>query len=844
MKILSFLRQARDKAAPDGSLDAATLTTKGFRAQQAGDIESARASYELALTRNARHADALYLLGTVELHTGDPAKALSRFDTAISIQGDQPAFHYSRGEALRSVGRLDEAIAAFRLALSLDESDAQCWNELGLTLERAARTDEALAAYRAALDRDAACAAAASNLAGAYVRSGEPQAGAELLRKALALSPDYPPAHIALSQCLLAMGDLAASVDAARVAVNLAPDVSFAHLQCALALAASGDLAAAEAEAHEAVALAPQAAEAHYALGSVLRRLGHYDEADTELQLALELRPSYPEAILERGELLHRVGRFEEAIRIVGPLADSTPPRAAAHITLAASLVQLGRTTAAEEQFRAAIALEPDQPLAHVLLSALLVSTAKLAEAETEARKTIACAPDYAGGWVNLAMALQLQGRMQESVDANRRALALDPASALARSNLLFGMNYLPDSTPEALLTEHRAFGARVDPAPDQVPTFADRDRQPDRPLRIGYVSPDFRDHVVAHFFEPVLTHHDRRSFEIVCYYNNTVVDHVTRRLRERADLWRDIAPLAEDDLVRLMREDRLDVVVDLAGHTARNSLIVLAKRMAPVQMTWLGYPNTTGLGQMDWRITDARADPPGAERDHTERLLRLPDVFLCYDPPAEAPEVGTPPCAQGAPVTFGVFNNFPKITDPMLRVWARIMQRVPGSRMVIKTAALRDAAVLASVRERMRNAGLDLDRVSLAGFTPGYREHLRTVGQVDISLDTYPYHGTTTTCDSLWMGVPVVTLSGDRHASRVGTSLLGLLGLDACIASTEDDYVEIACALAADRERLLELRSTMRQRLLDSPLTDAAGFVRKLEAGYRAAWHEWSSRC
>jgi protein O-GlcNAc transferase len=833
----------RKTAPPTTSVDPAALLDEGFRAHQGGDAIRARHCYERLLASDPRHADALYLLGTLDLAGGKTQTALERIEAAIAVQPNQAAFHYSRGEALRASGRLDEAVAAFRTALAIDDSDAKWWNELGLTLDALARTEEARDAYMAALERDAACVAAACNLANQHIRRGEPEAAAALLRQALEFEPAYLPAHGALSQCLLSMSDHAGAIAAAARAVALDPASTLARLQHALALAADGQLAAAEPEAHEAVALAPNAPEAHFTLGSILLRRGFFDEADAELARALELRPQYTEAILERADLHYRMARHHEAIAGLEALVAREPALAAAHIALANHLLQVGHGDAAEEHYRRAITLEPSQPLAHVLLSSLLYNAARFTEAEAEARATIDCAPDYAGGWVNLAMALQHQGRMEESAQVNRRALELAPGDVLARSNLLLTLNYLPQVSAAELLAEHRAFGARFDPDPATVPRFAERDRRPDRKLRIGYVSPDFRTHVVSFFFEPVLAHHDRKNFETVCYYNHTVVDDTTRRLRERADLWRDVAALSDADLVRLMREDQLDIVVDLAGHTAKSRLTALAQRVAPVQITWLGYPNTTGLAQMDWRITDARADPPGAEAHHTERLLRLPEVFLGYEPPPEAPEITPPPSLAGAALTFGVFNNFPKITDPMLALWARILEQTPGSRLLVKTASLRDEGVLRLARERMQRAGLDLDRVELAGFTPGRREHLEAIARVDVALDTFPYHGTTTTCESLWMGVPVVTLAGDRHAARVGVSLLQHLGLDELIANSPDLYVHIATSLANDPAKRAALRPDLRDRMRQASLTDIPGFVRQLEDAYRTAWREAGAR-
>ena len=837
-----FRRKPRPDTMAPVPADPAALVAAGFRSHQSGDFDAARAAYEQVLNLEPQHPDALYLLGTLDLAGGAVAAALSRFDAAIAQSPGQAAYHYSRGEALRATGRLDDAVTAFRHALDLDGSDARWWNELGLTLDALAQPDAARIAYEAALARDPRCAAALCNLANQHLRGSAPATAVELLRRALAIEPDSLPALGALSQALLVQDDVAGAIATAEHAVAVAPDSPLAHLQYAFALAADGRLDAAEPAAHEAVVRAPAMPETHFALGSILLRRGFMEEAEGALARAIELRPQYSEAILERADLLYRVGRWPDAVADLKALVEREPGLAPAHVSLANHLQQIGRIEAAEFHYRRAIELEPQQPLAHVLLSSLLYAAMRFTEAEAAARATVACKADYPGGWVNLAMALQHQGRLEESAQANRRALALAPGDALARSNLLLTLNYLPDVSVEELFAEHRAFGAQFDPDAGALPRFESVDRRPERPLRVGYLSPDFRTHVVAFFFEPVLAAHDPKRVETVCYYNHTIVDDTTRRLRERAQLWRDVAAMSDAELVRLMREDRLDVVVDLAGHTAKSRLTALAQRVAPVQITWLGYPNTTGLKQMDWRITDARADPPGAEAHHTERLLRLPEVFLCYEPPPEAPEIADPPSLSGAPLSFGVFNNFPKVTDPMLALWARILERTPGSRLLIKTASLRDPGVIELARSRMRRAGLDLDRVELAGFTPGRREHLAAVASVDVALDTFPYHGTTTTCESLWMGVPVVTLAGDRHAARVGVSLLQHLNLDQLIARSPDQYVDIASQLALDPQLRQTLRHSLRGRLRQAPLTDVSAFTRALEQGYRTAWTEWSS--
>jgi len=909
--MLKWLKSERPKTAP--AEDPTQLLDAGFAAHREGDVARARELYERVIALDPQHADALYLLGTLELAGGGPAAALERIDAAIAVRADHPAYHYTRGEALRASGRLADAEAAFRRALALDDTDADWWNELGLTLEAQGQPDAARDAYRSALDRNADCVPAACNLANLFTRRDEPEAAIALLRHALERQPESLPAHLALGLAQAKAGDGAGAVQsflvadnlarlpgraealidqgitferlawrsaaercyrlattarpellagwinlstvlvadgrhadalvAAEQAARLAPETPVARRQHAVVLAASGDLGAAEESAHAAIGLDPSQAESYFVLGNILAKRGFLDEAENAFRKALELRPQFRDARMSLAHAMHTAGRYAEAIAVLDGILHDEPDHPEALLNVGVALAQLGRSTEAERCLQRAVELKPTLAEAHVSLSNLYFALSRLAEGEAAARKAIAIQPGNAVAWMNLGTVLQQQGLVAEAVDATRKVIALTPNDGFAWNNLLLTLNYLPDVSVDELYAEHRAFGARFDPDPATVPRFDGIDRRPDRPLRVGYLSPDFRTHVVAFFFEPVLAAHDPRRVESVCYYNHTIVDDTTRRLRDHAQLWRDVAAMNDAELVRLMREDRLDVVVDLAGHTAKSRLTALAQRVAPVQITWLGYPNTTGLAQMDWRITDARADPPGAEAHHTERLLRLPEVFLCYEPPSEAPEIADPPSVSGAPLTFGVFNNFPKVTDPMLALWARILEHTPGSRLLVKTASLRDPGVIALARERMRRAGLDPDRVELAGFTPGRREHLAAVASVDVALDTFPYHGTTTTCESLWMGVPVVTLAGDRHASRVGVSLLQHLGLDTLIAHSPDQYVHIASNLANDAQLRRTLRPELRGRMRAARLTDTAAFVRELEAAYAFAWNEAMER-
>lgn len=434
----------------------------------------------------------------------------------------------------------------------------------------------------------------------------------------------------------------------------------------------------------------------------------------------------------------------------------------------------------------------------------------------------------YADTHYNLGNALCEQAEIERALWHYERATALNPAHPRAASNRLLTGHYAPARSPDEIADWHRAWGQAVEaaispwPAPRAEPLDGRR-------LRIGYVSSDFRKHAVSHFIGPVIEHHDRDRVAVYAYYNGARHDDVTQRLQGLSDAWRDVVELDDDALCRRIRADAIDVLVDLNGHTGGNRLLAFARRPAPVQMTWIGYPDTTGLSRIDYRIVDAITDPPQrAERWHTESLLRLSQTFSAFAPPEPCPPPGE---REGETVVFGSFNHFAKMNRRILALWARILASVPQSRLVIKNFVVPHAGVARKVHRLFGRFGVAPERVELHGLDPSQHVHLQRYQGIDIGLDPFPYNGTTTTCDTLWMGVPVVTLCGASHVSRVGASQLRAVGLDELVAGDEDEYVAIAAGLANDPKRLRGLQRGLRERVAGSPLTDAAALTRELEA-------------
>lgn len=438
---------------------------------------------------------------------------------------------------------------------------------------------------------------------------------------------------------------------------------------------------------------------------------------------------------------------------------------------------------------------------------------------------------------------LLAQGMAKEAIDQYELALLLAPEKPFIHSNYLYSLNYMATPDLVKIFAAHTKFGevherAAAQSAALQSSTPSINAAGPRRPLRIGYVSSDFRQHAVSHFIEPVLTAHDQSKFELFAYYHHTVVDDMTKRIQSVVQNWRSLVGKSDENIAAMIRADGIDILVDLAGHTATNRLPMFARKPAPVQVTWLGYPNTTGLRAMDFRITDAFADPPGmTEAFHSEKLHRMPETFSCYSAPVDAPTVAPLPAQRTGRVTFGSFNNFAKITTEVIQAWSNILKRIPTATLFLKYKDLESVSMTQFIHHQFMTRGVLVSQLRIQGDDASHVEHMNRYNAIDIALDPFPYNGTTTTLDALWMGVPVITLEGTSHVGRVGVSQLSNLGLQELIAHNQSEYVDIAVALAGNLEKLAALRAGMRERMLASPLMNVDRFTRNLETAYQQMW-------
>ncbi len=547
----------------------------------------------------------------------------------------------------------------------------------------------------------------------------------------------------------------------------------------------------------------------------------------------LELLAKAREGYLRRGRGLKQAGNVAAAACALAAAADMAPLIGEALANKAANLREAGNAAEAEACARKALDAAPEGPSAVEALHNLglaLRDQGKPAAAEIVFRQALHRRPHNAKAWNNLGNALSDQGLAQKAQSAYGRSLQLAPDNAQTLSNLLLTMNYRHDLKAEQVAAAHSRWMQQFEAS---QPAMARTARRKKQQLRLGFVSADFRTHSVAFFIEPVLRNLRRnhsQQWEIYCYSATQRADAVTGRFMAAAHEWRDIGTLPARKAAEIIREDSVDILVDLGGHTAQSRLPVFALQPAPIQVSWIGYPNTTGMQRMHYRLVDSITDPRGdADALHSERLLRLDPVFLCYQPPSRSPHVTPPPALAKGHVTFGSFNNLAKINPAVLDLWAAILLSVPGSRLLLKSRPLADQAVRQRMQQELAHRGVQSGRVEFLPRTPGLAAHLSLYGQVDIALDTFPYNGATTTCEALWMGAPTLTLTGDRHAGRVGATLLSAAGLHEWIAKTPEAYMQRAADFAADLDYLQRLRSEQRDRMAASPLCDGPGCAERL---------------
>jgi predicted O-linked N-acetylglucosamine transferase (SPINDLY family) len=760
-----------------------------------GQLSEADSLYRQILTERPDHPDALHLMGVLASQAGRHDVAVQLIGRAIAINAGSAAYFINLGVALAELGRLDEAVAAYRRGLMINPNDPLALSSLANALRQKGDAHEAIAACRRALAIRPDCAQAHNNLGSALMLLGSWNEAAAEFRAAVALDAKSPEAHANLGAALLQRGSLDQAIASFAMAIELRPNFADAYSNLGLAQMMAGDLDASIASMEKAISLRPNLVQAIYNLGQALAKKGELEKALDCYQKTLAQQPRVRELYNNMGLVLRDLGRVEQA--------------AAA--------------------FQEAVKLDPTSAAAWNNLSSVYAETARLDQAVEASRRALAICPWMVEALTNLGGQLFARGELDEAIAYHDKALAIKPDAAIA-SNRLFILQYHPDCNPAMLLHEHRVWDRQY-AQPLRPAHPPGKDAGAGRRLRIGYVSGDLRNHVVGWNLLPLLREHDHERFEIVCYSNTTERDAQTERIRQCGDQWRDISRLDDQRCAEMIRGDRIDILVDLSLHMAHNRMLVFARRPAPVQMTYLGYAGTTGLEAIQYRFSDPYLDPVDADAScYSEKTIRLPRTYWCYQPGGATPEVSESPAMKNRYVTFGCLSNFGKVSAAALDAWGHIMSEVPRSRLLLCCPA---GVARERVAERLAGRGIHSTRLEFVD-RQSWSGYIATYSRIDIGLDPFPYCGGITTCDSLWMGVPVVSLRGRNAVGRAGGTILSNIGLGELVADSIDEYVR----LAKECERWIPLRPGLRRRMSDSPLMNAKQFARDVEMAYERIWN------
>ena len=567
-------------------------------------------------------------------------------------------------------------------------------------------------------------------------------------------------------------------------------------------------------------------------------RAGELDAAKALYLEILAQQPAHADALHLFGLACHQQGDHRTAARYIGKALEQVPDQPVLRNNLGDALRKLGDLDGAIRQLRQALALRPEYAGAHQNLGSALAEAGEHAAALEHSREATRLNPGKPEAWFNLGLLLMDHVLLEESVQSFRRALLLRPDYPAAANGFLYALNLLPNTDPADVADAHRRVASGLFAAvPKPAPWSAPGER-----LRIGYVSGDFRAHAVSYFFEPLLAHQDTSRFESYCYSDVAHADAVTGRLRGMAQHWQDIAGWTDAAVSERIRADRIDILVDLAGYTEHCRLGVFAAKPARCQISYLGYPNTTGIAAMDFRVVDECTSPAAEPEWGTEALLRIEDGFACFRPPAHADAVSTSREGGLQPVTFGCLHKLEKLNPEVIGTWAQILLSNPDSRLLLARDQL-DGWHQDRLAQAFQSHGIDRERLDMRHLSDPAQSFFGIFPRMDVLLDVFPWSGHTIACCALWMGVPVVSLRGATHAGRMVASVLHGLGLDELIGENREDYIRIAGGLCRDRSRLAELRAGLRQRVGNSPLRDEAGFARKFEAACLAAFDETLQR-
>jgi len=843
------------------SSDIEVLFNEAVKLHTNGSIGEAAEIYQKILNTDPRHADSIHLLGLTKHQMGESVEGSELIRSAIDLRPGEAAYYSNLGATLKAQDRLEEAVEAYERAAEIDGEFLPAFYNIGEIYCMLERLDEGEKAYRRALELNEGLPDIWGNLGLCLIRQEKWEEAEECLIKSLGIMQDFGPS-------LYGLGHLREEQERASEAMTFFQQAMNAGFDRPSCLSRLASLAQKEKLTDVALDYLNQLIEMDQAdanvynnLALVYRDCDDDENAQLAFDKALEDDPDHVETLCNLADLRVLQGEYQGAIDLCERALSLDPECYIAYNNLALALRSQTKVDEAIEAYRKAIELKPDLPECRSNLGLLLDYTGQIDEMERQYKKAIELDPSHAIAYVNYATSLLRFGRLSEAKELLDRSLDLDPDQSITLSNLgryyyeigefgksgeayelsleldpnnrqaltsLAATQIIRDDVEDAYIFElHKRVADDLEKivSVNTIQELLDSREASDK-LRVGFVSADFRRHSVAYFIEPLLEKLNRDRFSIHLYSGVIRKDSVTNRIEKLADSWKDVANTSQDILSQRIQEDGIDVLIDLSGYTDGNRSKVFASRSAPVQVSFLGYPHSSGMSTMTHRIVDAVSDPEGVTLN-SEELARMPHCFLCYRPPEDYPEVGPLPVSAGKGITFGSFNNITKLSNQSIDLFSKALNVVPGSKLVLKSHQTNDETIRNRTISRFESNGVSSDRIEFLSRIPSLKDHLDAYNQIDIGLDTHPYNGTTTTCEALWMGVPVLTLVGKRHAARVSASLLNVVGLGEMVTETEESFVAKAVELSNDKNRLASIRNDMRRKMAASPLLDEEGYAK-----------------
>ena len=777
------------------------LFSQALNFHQNGKFENAIDLYRQILNYDINHADSIHYLGIALYQQNKKETGLKYIEESIQINPESPQYYINYGLFILQEKQFDKAYEIFNKAYSINKTIPEIHFNLGVVSCKLSKNNEAIIHFKNALNIKPDYAEALTNLGSTYLTTGNIKESIISLKQSMKIKPDLAQTYNTLGNAYKTKGNNNKAIDNYKKAIYYKPDYYEAYNNLSHMYLTNGDNKEAQYYCNKALEIKSDYPHGHLNAGVLQLRFRNYSKSEYHLKKAVSLKDNFAEAYFNLGVLYYNQDKHDLSF----------------------------------DAYKKAIAINPSYKDAYINTAKIMYDKDMYEQAAKLYVEVLKLNPKCQVALSNIAGIFLKQGDIKSSIYYYKKALSIKPDMAALHSNYLFCINYDHEISSEKLFIEHIEYGKIHNKLTENNIKYYNNFVSNKR-LKVGYVSSDFSDHPVAYFIEPVLKNHNKSIIEPICYSNVSKPDNITNIIKSHCSKFIDIYGINSEKVSNIIRNDNIDILVDLAGHTRGNSLTVFAHKPAPIQISYLGYPNTTGLKAIDYRLVDNITDPDQDEL-YTEKLIRFQNCFLCFSPCYKYPDIKPLPCLNNGYITFGSFNNISKINIEVIRVWSEILKRTTNSKILLKSKAFNDSQIRKRYENFFKKFNINKERIILKGSIISPYEHLNYYNNLDIALDTFPYNGTTTTCEALWMSVPVITIKGNRHASRVGTSLLTYSGFKELIAYDIEDYIKMAVNISTNMEKLIFYRNNIRNKMLSSKLCNAEDFTNEIELIYQSIW-------